>query len=706
MEIPDIKLGSSAFVSCMAFSHTLALLYILSIPTLAQGQTVGTITDLGTLGGSFSTANAINGKGQVVGTSSSSLSTTTNSQHAFLYSGGNMIDLTEALAPLGATYSVAYGINDAGSVVGEFGVSDGLTGDTRAFLYTPATESQAEAAFNLCPNISQYSVATAINNTGQIVGHTTLCSPVVGNFVSGNEEGFLYAGGTVTDIGNLGYDGYGVYGINAQGQVVGSSETSNVFRDGFLALHSFLFSDGKIVDLLNPFLGEAYSEAHAINDNGRIVGWYSYNPSILTRQSFLYTLPASGSVGAFQNLNFALGASASEALSINNSGQIVGWFITPATSGSSHAFLYSGGKAADLNSLLPPGSGWELLQANAINDAGQIVGEGLINGQVHAFLFSIGVGTPISYYVKTTNSNTLASMGKALADSQLAATAPGGFANNIVTLVFGQPTFNTASQQCTGSNPVADCYGATGFMLGQKIPLSQIASLVEDFVDGYYNETGANSAVHMRIVIATSNHGHYVTMAHGQAWAELVNAVASWVKNQGYWGQVDIAGGSDMEPNWNTPGVTRSWVNGYALAYPQPLLYDIGDAAGCPQDGTSAAAGSCNNSWTQNDLWYVSWGAKPSLPLPEIYRTDGAQASQWAELSLYGYLRYGTSMLIAATLTESARCQQLAGTSSPCSAVLLNTPTEALQQLDEALGGDMHTKQTIGWSTDIKASSH
>ena len=44
----------------------------------------------------------------------------------------------------------------------------------------------------------------------------------------------------------------------------------------------------------------------------------------------------------------------------------------------------------DLNSLLAPssGPGWELDSANAINDAGQIVGEGLVNGQDHAFLLT------------------------------------------------------------------------------------------------------------------------------------------------------------------------------------------------------------------------------------------------------------------------------------------------------------------------------
>jgi probable HAF family extracellular repeat protein len=68
------------------------------------------------------------------------------------------------------------------------------------------------------------------------------------------------------------------------------------------------------------------------------------------------------------------------AYGINASGQVVG------QSSNGHGFLYSGGVMTDLNSLLPAGSGWQLVNANAINDSGQIVGDGVINGQDHAFL--------------------------------------------------------------------------------------------------------------------------------------------------------------------------------------------------------------------------------------------------------------------------------------------------------------------------------
>jgi len=42
----------------------------------------------------------------------------------------------------------------------------------------------------------------------------------------------------------------------------------------------------------------------------------------------------------------------------------------------------------DLNDLLPPGSGWELTQAEDINEVGQIVGWGEIGGPTRGFLMT------------------------------------------------------------------------------------------------------------------------------------------------------------------------------------------------------------------------------------------------------------------------------------------------------------------------------
>jgi hypothetical protein len=53
-----------------------------------------------------------------------------------------------------------------------------------------------------------------------------------------------------------------------------------------------------------------------------------------------------------------------------------------------HAFLYSGGQMLDLNSLIAPGSVFELTSANGISDNGYITGCGSGTDGIHAFLLT------------------------------------------------------------------------------------------------------------------------------------------------------------------------------------------------------------------------------------------------------------------------------------------------------------------------------
>ena len=63
---------------------------------------------------------------------------------------------------------------------------------------------------------------------------------------------------------------------------------------------------------------------------------------------------------------------------INNLGQVVGRLNAPVSPTGWHANRYCEGVLTDLNSLLPGGSGWEVVDASSINDKGEIIGEGLI----------------------------------------------------------------------------------------------------------------------------------------------------------------------------------------------------------------------------------------------------------------------------------------------------------------------------------------
>jgi probable HAF family extracellular repeat protein len=138
--------------------------------------------------------------------------------------------------------------------------------------------------------------------------------------------------------------------------------------------HAFLY-DGTMHDL--GTLGGTYSEGNGINDSGQVTG-YSRITGDVAIHAFLYD-------GTMHDLG-TLGGTGSNGSDINASGQVTGfadWL------GSPHAFVYDAANGMrDLNSLIPPSSGWILQYGWAINDLGQITGRGLIGGKTHAFLLT------------------------------------------------------------------------------------------------------------------------------------------------------------------------------------------------------------------------------------------------------------------------------------------------------------------------------
>ena len=92
-----------------------ALLSTLSVAlALASGSALAIsfrLTDLGTLGGTFSRGDALNASGQVTGSSST---TGNQAQHAFLWNGTTMQDL----GTLGGSFSRGGAINASGQVTG------------------------------------------------------------------------------------------------------------------------------------------------------------------------------------------------------------------------------------------------------------------------------------------------------------------------------------------------------------------------------------------------------------------------------------------------------------------------------------------------------------------------------------------------------------------------------------------------------------
>jgi probable HAF family extracellular repeat protein len=76
---------------------------------------------------------------------------------------------------------------------------------------------------------------------------------------------------------------------------------------------------------------------------------------------------------------------------INNADEVVG--LSGDIEGNERPFLYSDGVMRDLNSLILVDSGWEIVNANDINDNGYIVGQGNKDEQARGYLL-----TPVPYF--------------------------------------------------------------------------------------------------------------------------------------------------------------------------------------------------------------------------------------------------------------------------------------------------------------------
>src|SRR5260370_3869984 len=139
---------------------------------------------LGTLGGHNSQGNAINLSDQVVGWADTNKGVIS----ATLWTGKKSLD-GGGLAPLAGSYSIAYGINDSGQVVGAWGTN----ASSQPFLYSNGTITALPEPSDFTTSGCQ---ARGINNTGQIAG---ICADT-----NGNGHLLLWSNGTVTDLGSVG----------------------------------------------------------------------------------------------------------------------------------------------------------------------------------------------------------------------------------------------------------------------------------------------------------------------------------------------------------------------------------------------------------------------------------------------------------------------------------------------------------------------
>jgi len=221
--------------------------------------------DLGTLGGTRSEADAINGDGIIVGYSDVNPSGT--SPHAFRYVSNSMQDL----GTLGGKVSEALAIDSAGQITGDSATS---TGSTHAFLYSSGVMTDINGT-------AGGSHGRGINDSGDVVGDIIPVS---------FSHAFLYTGGTIKDLGTLGGSNSWADDINNKGQIVGRSWISGIPP----TTHAFVYDAGVMRDL-NSLMDSSASgwtliEAFSVNDSGWICG-YGRSPTGSNRAVLLTPLP-------------------------------------------------------------------------------------------------------------------------------------------------------------------------------------------------------------------------------------------------------------------------------------------------------------------------------------------------------------------------------------------------------------------------------
>ncbi|HLO29543.1 MAG TPA: RHS repeat-associated core domain-containing protein [Anaerolineales bacterium] len=307
----------------------------------------GGMRDLGTLGGKTSAAVAINEAGQVIGWAQ--IANNVNS-HAFLWEDGVMTDL----GTLGGRFSYPIAINEAGQVLGTSDVG----GREHAFLWEDGVMT------DLTPADSSSSGAVAINDAGQVI--------VASSPVNSPPRPFLWEDGVMTNLGTLGTYAEPV-AINQAGQVIGRSGLAVTLQE-----HAFLWEDGAMRDL--GTLGGYTGIPVAINDVGQVIGYSTRLGSETILRGVVWR---NGMITELGTLGLD---STTIPVAINKVGQIVG--NSPSMKGE-HAFVWQDGVMTDLGTL----GGWAS-EAIAINEAGQVIGSAdLADGRKHAYLATPAANT-------------------------------------------------------------------------------------------------------------------------------------------------------------------------------------------------------------------------------------------------------------------------------------------------------------------------
>ena len=393
-----MKTRTMIYLALMSLT-SLSVALALSIPLTAQdppGPAHYRVIDLGTLGGTISSANALNNVGWATGSSNEA----NGVQLATLWIYGLQIPLGTLGGP---NSDVAYNVKN------NFGLISGISENGK---HDPLNESFSCPVFGLVSGNScvafawqfgkmtqlpglggNNSIGAGDNNLGQIVGwaeknvHDPTCAPPP----AGNQilqfEAVLWQRDLLGRWRVRGLPPYpgdpdgAATAINNSGQVVGISGTCDVAIGAYSAIHAVLWENGKPISLGN-LGGHGWDTPFAINNRGVVVGFTNGPNDVVDGQlqlkflAFIWTREGGmQSLGTLPGLDGAPDAQ-SEATDINDQGQIVGVSFADFEFDGGRAFIYQNGTMTPLNALIGSASAdWSITSTGNINDRGEIAAQ-------------------------------------------------------------------------------------------------------------------------------------------------------------------------------------------------------------------------------------------------------------------------------------------------------------------------------------------
>jgi probable HAF family extracellular repeat protein len=234
------------------------------------------------------------------------------------------------------TFSVAFGVNSLGQVVGAYAVRGG---GEQLFVWRNGVTTLIGTPI-VTPNVLLWA---AINNRGQVA--YTIDRPITS---------YLWDNGEITTLGN-----FVVSAINDNTVVAGCQEK---LLQNSGSRESVIWNDG--TDLLKPQGGQSpFSCAFGINNSGQVVGTFYDFQGRPVSDGYLWDQGNTTLIGS-------LGGSYTMATGVNDSGQVVGSATTG--DGTVEAFVWQNGVIQPLG--FPAGETFSA--AVRIDNAGRILGGG------------------------------------------------------------------------------------------------------------------------------------------------------------------------------------------------------------------------------------------------------------------------------------------------------------------------------------------